>query len=108
MAQYASTVDAQLELAISNLRINTSRRTALTGFLMQAIIMVLDFLLMTAHQLIMGMGSFSHRAEANPKTFAMHYKLSRLGQISVALSLLEISSTSSVRCNMDTLTSSTW
>lgn len=43
MAEYASTADAQLKLTLFNLRIRTPRKTALIGFLMQAIIMVYDF-----------------------------------------------------------------
>ncbi|KAF9651347.1 P-loop containing nucleoside triphosphate hydrolase protein [Thelephora ganbajun] len=44
VAEYASTVDAQLKLTISNLEIHTTRKTSLTGFLIQSIIMLLSSL----------------------------------------------------------------
>ena len=44
MAEYAGITDAQLRLALSNLGIRAPRKTSLTGFLMQTIIMVSNFL----------------------------------------------------------------
>ena len=44
MVEYASTTDAQLKLALLNLGIHTPRKASLAGFLMQAIIMVSNFL----------------------------------------------------------------
>jgi hypothetical protein len=44
MTEYACTTDAQLRLTLSNLKIHTPRKISLTGFLMQAIMMVCNFL----------------------------------------------------------------
>ena len=43
MAQYTSSVNALLKLTALNLRIHATRKKLLTGFLMQAIIMVFNF-----------------------------------------------------------------
>jgi hypothetical protein len=78
MAQYASTVDAQLQLAILNLRIHTSRSASLTGLLMQAIIVVCCFSLLEIEWLTVN--SFSPHSEISRETTTMRWKLSRIGR----------------------------
>ena len=90
MAEYASTVDAQLKLTLFNLRIRTPRKTSLIGFLMQAIIMVTNFPTTTISWLTMN--SFSPHSETDPETYVPHCKPSQTAQISAPLSLWGTSS----------------
>ena len=85
MTEYASTTDAQLKLALSNLEIHTPRKISLTGFLMQAVIMVFNFPTLKISPLTMN--SFSPHSETNPKISLAHCKPSRTGQTSVPLNL---------------------
>ena len=85
MAEYASTMDARLKLTLSNLGIHTPRKTSLTGFLMQSIVMVPNFPLLKTSGLTMS--SFSPHSKINPKTPTTHCKPSRIGQTSVPLGL---------------------
>lgn len=90
MAEYASTMDAQLKLTLLNLGIHTPRKTSLTGFLMQCIIMVFNFLPLKIS--LLTMNSSSPHSGINPKISLVHCKTSRIGWISVRLSPWAISS----------------
>jgi len=78
-------MDAQLKLTLSNLEIHTPRMVSLAGFLMQAIIMVINFSPLKTSWLMTN--RFSPRSELNPKTSLAHCEPSQIGRISVHLSL---------------------